>query len=307
MLVGAPSTGVTSLAFSADTGISNSDFITNTAAQTISGVLDANLVNGETVEVSLDNGITWTTATSSVGTNTFSLSGQTLVGSDTLLARVSNIAGDGTAASQAYVLDSSAPGQPATPTLLAASDTGTVGDGITSSTTPTVTGTAEVGSTVTLYDTDGTTVLGSGLADGSGNYSITSTTLTDGTHTLTVKAEDTAGNIGVVSSGLALTIDASAPGQPSALTLQAGSDSGTLGDDITNDTTPTITGTAEAGSTVTLYDTDGTTVLGSGLADGSGNYSITSTTLTAGSHTLTVKAADTAGNIGVVRQASPSR
>src|SRR6185436_2711252 len=130
-------------------------------------------------------------------------------------------------------------------------DSGTLGDDITSDTTPTVTGTAEAGSNVTLYDTDGTTVLGTGLADGSGNYSITSTILTAGTHTLTVKAEDSAGNVGAASPGLDLTIDTSAPGQPAAPTLSAGSDSGTLGDDITDDTTPTVTGTAEAGSNVT--------------------------------------------------------
>jgi Ca2+-binding RTX toxin-like protein len=299
VLVTPPTTGIFSLAFSADTGASNSDFITNTAAQTISGVLNADLVAGETVEVSLDNGGTWTTATSSVGTSTFSLAGQTLAGSDTLRARVTNSAGDGPAASQAYVLDSSAPGQPATPTLSAASDSGTLGDNITNDTTPAVAGTAEAGSTVTLYDTDGTTVLGSGLANGSGDYSITSTTLTGGTHTLSVKATDTAGNVGIASSGLALTIDASAPGQPATPTLLAAFDSATLGDNITSDTTPTVTGTAEADSTVTLYDTDGTTVLGMGLANGAGDYSITSTILTAGSHTLTVKASDTAGNVGL--------
>ncbi|MDG6120856.1 Ig-like domain-containing protein, partial [Lactococcus formosensis] len=35
----------------------------------------------------------------------------------------------------------------------------------------------------------------------------------------------------------------------------------------------TVTGTAEAGSTVTIKDSTGT-VIGSGVADGSGNYSV---------------------------------
>ena len=60
---------------------------------------------------------------------------------------------------------------------------------------------------------------------------------------------------------------------------------------VTNDTTLTITGTAEAGSTVTIYDTDGTTVLGTGIATG-GNYSITTSALGSGGHTLTAKATD---------------
>ena len=300
VLAVAPATLVTSLAFSADTGVSNSDFITNTAAQTISGTLGANLVNGERVEVSLDGGSTWTTASSSVGSNAFSLAGQTLAGDNVLKARVSNVGGDGTATSQAYVLDTSVPAQPATPVLSAVSDSGTLGDGITNDTTPTVTGTAEAGSTVTLYDTDGTTVLGTGVANGSGAYSITSSALTAGGHTLSVKATDAAGNTSVVSSGFVATIDTTAPGQPSAPTLVTASDSGTLGDGITNDTTPTVTGTAEAGSTVTLYDTDGTTVLGTGVTSVGGSYSITSSALTAGSHTLSLKATDAAGNTSVV-------
>ena len=43
---------------------------------------------------------------------------------------------------------------------------------------------------------------------------------------------------------------------------------------FSNHATLTITGTAEAGNMVTLYDTDGTTVVGSGLADGGSNYSL---------------------------------
>ncbi len=45
-------------------------------------------------------------------------------------------------------------------------------------------------------------------------------------------------------------------------------------DDLTNDNTPTFNGTAESGSTVTIY-VDGTPK-GSGIATG-GNYSITTT------------------------------
>jgi hypothetical protein len=59
------STTALSVAFSADTGISNTDLITKTAAQTISGTLSAALASTESVQVSLDNGATWTTATAS--------------------------------------------------------------------------------------------------------------------------------------------------------------------------------------------------------------------------------------------------
>src|SRR5262249_14548218 len=60
------------------------------------------------------------------------------------------------------------------------------------------------------YDTDGTTVLGTATAAG-GNWSITSSTLSEGSHTVTAKATDPAGNISSGSSGLAVTIDTTAP------------------------------------------------------------------------------------------------
>ena len=125
---------------------------------------------------------------------------------------------------------------------------------------------AEVGATVTLYDTNGTTVLGTAVADALGNWTITSSLLTDGVHSLTVKQTDIAGNTSAASLALSVTIDTSAGG-PSAPDLVAASDlfgsTGTNTDNLTNDTTPTLTGTgAEAGATVTLYDTNGTTVLG---------------------------------------------
>ena len=50
-------------------------------------------------------------------------------------------------------------------------------------------------------------------------------------------------------------------------------DSGVVGDGITNDNALTLTGTAEANSTVKVYD--GATLLGSALANGTGAWSYT--------------------------------
>lgn len=58
----APTTQVTTVAFSADSGGSPSDLVTNVAAQDISGTLTAALAAGEKVQVSLDNGGTWADA-----------------------------------------------------------------------------------------------------------------------------------------------------------------------------------------------------------------------------------------------------
>ena len=90
--------GCQQVAFSADTGSSATDFVTNVAAQTISGTLSAALAAGDVVQVSLDNGTTWLAATAATGATTFSLAGVTLTGSNTLLARVANSDGVANAA-----------------------------------------------------------------------------------------------------------------------------------------------------------------------------------------------------------------
>src|SRR5262249_53727708 len=128
-----------------------------------------------------------------------------------------------------------------------------------------------------------------------------------GTASITVAASsytDAAGNNGGAGTTPALTFDTLAPGAPSITGLARRSDTGpSSGGNITKTTAPAVTGTAEANATVKLYDTDGNTVLGTGTADGSGNWSITSSALSAGSHMLTAKATDAAGNTGVASSA----
>jgi uncharacterized repeat protein (TIGR02059 family) len=143
---------------------------------------------------------------------------------------------------QVYTLDTTAPATPGIATLDSASDTGSShSDGTTADTTPTLTGTADAGSTVTLYDTHGSTVLGSTTADGAGLWSITSTPLAAGAHTLGTKASDAAGNFSAASPGLALTIDPDSPVFASATVngnqlVLAYTDAGTL--DAANAPTP---------------------------------------------------------------------
>ncbi|MEQ1735644.1 MAG: Ig-like domain-containing protein, partial [Rhodoglobus sp.] len=195
-------------------------------------------------------------------------------------------------------IDTVAPVAPSTPALAAASDSGSSSsDGITKVVAPIFTGTAETGTTVTLYD--GAVAVGSTVAT-SGSYSIQSSTLTNATHTISARSTDAAGNVSPSSGVTSVTIDTVAPSAPPAPTLTAASDSGSSSSDRnTNVTTPTFVGTAEAGSTVTLYNS--TTVIGTGVATG-GNYSITSSALTAGTKSITVAATDLAGNLGVKSQ-----
>jgi serralysin len=204
-LVGPPAEAVSTVSFSADTGSSGSDFITNAAAQTISGTLSAALAPGDVVKVSLDNGTTWLTAIAAAGATTFSLSGTILTGSNTLIARVEDITGLPNAALvTAYVLDLSVPTAPPAPDLIAASDSGVSNtDNVTDIATPTLTGTAEIGSLVTLFD--GATAIQTTIATG-GLWSVTAPTLTDGAHSFTATATDVAGNASQASDALSITI-----------------------------------------------------------------------------------------------------
>ena len=70
--------------------------------------------------------------------------------------------------------------------------------GIIGSTTPTIIGTADVYSTITIFES--TTVLGLTSADGDGNWSFTpSSELSEGTHIITATATDAFGNISSLS------------------------------------------------------------------------------------------------------------
>ncbi len=103
----APTAAVTgTIAFSADTGASAVDLVTNTAAQTISGHYAGTLAAGDTVQVSLDNGATWQLATAADGA--WSLAA-TLAGSGTVQARVVNGTLASPALAQAYMLDQGRP------------------------------------------------------------------------------------------------------------------------------------------------------------------------------------------------------
>ena len=94
-------------------------------------------------------------------------------------------------------------------------------------------------------------------------------------------------------TALNVTVDTLAPGAPAVASFST--DSGVVGDGITNDNTLTLTGTAAAGSTVRVFD--GATQIGNATANGSGAWSFATATLTDGSHAFAGKALDAAGNV----------
>src|SRR5262249_41119550 len=149
-------------------------------------------------------------------------------------------------AALSVTVDTVAPGAPIISSY--STDSGTLGDGITNDNTLTLTGTAAAGSTVSVYD--GATLLGTTTANGSRPWTLPPGPLAAPAHSLTAPASAAAGNVSATSAALSVTVDTTAPGVP---TIGAYStDSGTVGDGITNDNTLTLTGTAAAGSIVSV-------------------------------------------------------
>jgi hypothetical protein len=129
--------------------------------------------------------------------------------------------------------------------------------------------------------------------------------LAEGTHNIRAIQTDVAGNVSAASTNHALDIivDTTAPGQPSITTVS--DDFGTTTGGVANggtsdDTTPTLAGTAEANAIVTILD--GTTVLGTTTAVG-GAWTYTPAALPTGAHNFTVTATDAAGNASVASSA----
>jgi len=105
--------------------------------------------------------------------------------------------------------------------------------------------------------------------------------------------------VSAASTALSVTVDTLAPGTPAIASFS--SDSGTVGDGITNDKTLLLSGTAAAGSIVSVYD--GATLLGSALASGSGAWTYTTGVLADGAHSFTTRASDAAGNVSAASTA----
>ncbi len=157
----------------------------------------------------------------------------------------------------------------------------------TASTTPSISGTAEAGSLVTVI-IDGVSA-GSTTANASGAWTFTSAMLADGSHTARATATDAAGNVSASSNTNTFTVDSTPPGAPVVLTPANGARIAS--------STPSVSGTAEANSTVIIF-IDGVAA-GSTTANASGAWTFTSATLADGSHTARATATDAAGNVSV--------
>src|SRR6266436_5295219 len=146
-------------------------------------------------------------------------------------------------------------------------------------------GTSEANSTITLYN--GSAVVGTSTADGSGNWHVNGIPLTNGAdYSFKATATDAATNTSGFSNVLALYDDRIAPAAPVITTTAPAQDNASSID---------IAGTAEANSTITLYN--GSAVVGTSTADGSGNWHVNGIPLTNGAdYSFKATATDAATN-----------
>lgn len=277
-----------------DTGPSNSDNVTGkTTALTVSGVAEPNAT------------IEYFDGTTSLGTVVAAANGVftkdlTLGnGPHDITTRATDVAGNVGAASEVLriTVDGTPPAAPTGLDLLAEDDKGfSDSDNITNQTSGlTIVGSAEAGSSVQLLA--GTATLGVVTAGADGTFRLDNISLAVGTYDITAKATDADGNVGPVSGAFTIRVDTTAPNAPTGLDLAAADDNGASNsDNITSQTSGlTITGNAEAGSRIELFD--GTTSLGTVLVDANGLFT-TDVALGLGEHDITAKATDAAGNVG---------
>ncbi|WP_050791952.1 Ig-like domain-containing protein [Stigmatella aurantiaca] len=272
--------------FTVDTTASDAPVVTTPAngavltdtTPTYSGTAEA----GVTVTVIVDGVPIGTTPASASGAWSFTPTAPLLDGSHSVKATATDAVGNTSPESNTniFIVDTTAP---AAPVVITPANGATLTDN-----TPTYSGTAEAGATVTVI-VDGIPV-GSATANTSGTWSFTPTVpLADGSHTVKATSADAAGNASPESNTNTFIIDTTAPAAPVVTAPANGA--------VLTDTTPTYSGTAEAGATVNVI-VDGVPV-GTTTANASGAWSFTPTVpLADGPHTVKATATDAVGNTG---------
>lgn len=278
------------------------DGITNTAAQTFSGSFDGALHGTQFIQVSLNGGDTWDTAT--VSGNNWSLAGTLSSGDNLVKVRANNGTSTGFSdqASAHFVLDTTAPSPGSAPALLDGDGDITTDHSI-SETDLTVRallateGGYAIGDVVKIVDDDGS-VLGVHTITTSDFYGdqiqdidIDLDTLDEGTHHLHVRVTDIAGNTGN-SPEMTVTIDIPDPDTtpPTALldtgSLTYNASTGVVGVDLTGDYSDAIV-------EYTLNMVSWFPTTGSGL-----HREFTTTTGLTVPPAATLRVVDAAGNVG---------
>ncbi|MEB3198834.1 MAG: Ig-like domain-containing protein [Candidatus Sericytochromatia bacterium] len=286
---------VTGLAPGFDDGLILTDSLTTSAKPTLIGRAEPG------AQVTVFDGATnlGTVSADAAGNWTLALSGtaHTLSeGAHTLTAQASDAVGNQSAASLPVDIrvDLTTPGAPVVLGLAPNSRT-VEGQDITRLDRVTVVGTAEAGSVVEVFA--GAQSLGRATADFEGKWAL-ATPLASGSHNLTARAQDAAGYTSPASAVVTVQVDANAPLATTVTGLKASDDTGlSASDGITSKLRPVLTGKADAGTTVSIWD--GESLLGELVTPGSGTWEFTpGADLAQGAHHIWAEARDGAGNRG---------
>ena len=281
-------------------GTLSSGAVTDDTRPTLTG----SAVAGSTITVYDGGASIGTTTAGGSGAWSFTPSVALGTGPHVLTVTASDPAGNESAPTAAFNLtvDTAAPA--AAVIVSATDDVGTshsiiASGGRTDDAAPLLAGSAENNSTVYIYDNGA--LLGTTTASGAGAWTFTPLSqLADGTHVLTAIARDEAGNVGATSASYTIIVDTTAPAAPviAMVADDQGAQTGSLANGgYTDDTQPTLSGTAEANATISIYDNGA--LLGTTSANGSGNWTYTPTGgLSQGDHSLTARATDAVGNQG---------
>jgi hypothetical protein len=209
-------------------------------------------------------------------------------------------------------IDTTADAAPGTPNLLPADDSGASdSDDLTNVLIQRFDLSCVTGSSVQLYADNGVTNVVTGLSSicAGGTVQLTTGTLVgnpDTSYTITAVQTDPAGNVSPASTAIGVYVNTIVPATLLIPDLDStpvtGSDTGSsLTDDITNDTTPTFTGSCVTGNTITVYN--GAFLVDTVTCSGSLYSSTPIVPFAEGVHSITVYQRDIVGNISLVSPA----
>jgi hypothetical protein len=149
-----------------------------------------------------------------------------------------------------------------------------IGGGTASSSKPVITGTADAGTTVDIFD--GVRMIGTALVAADGTWSFTPTAdLKAGSHSFTAISIDSNGDMGASSTPMSVKVPVPVPVGPPTPIIDGGGptdDQGHPLSDPTSNPRPEMSGTGTPGDTITMYD--GNTPIGSTVIDGTGHWDV---------------------------------
>src|SRR6185369_14462193 len=174
--------------------------------------------------------------------------------------------------------------------------------------TPTLSGTAEPDSIITIFNAVDSSLLGTAATDVDGNWTFTPAALPIGEYDIITFASDAAGNASDPSALYTFFVvaDTEPPGSPTIDLIVNDFAAPVANGTSTNDQTPTLSGTAEPGTLITIYNQVDMSPLGTTLTDVDGNWTFTPASDLSftpggdvnGEYDFVATATDAAGNIG---------